>query len=257
MNEIETKETESVRLNRYLAQAGVASRRDSDKLIEGGHVKVNGTIASMGVRVTEGDVVMVDDCPVKPLSEHFVYAYYKPKGVTCSSRDEHADRLITDEVKLPPSYTYAGRLDRDSEGLILLTNDGQLIQDMMRAASYHEKEYEVKVDSDITESFLAQMKAGIYLSELEVKTRPCKIKMCGTRTFKIILTQGINRQIRRMCETCGYHVRALKRIRVVNITLSGMKEGELRKLSEEETKELYEIVQKSERQGGKACQTKK
>lgn len=244
MNENITNETESMRLNRFLAQAGVASRRDADKLIESGRVTVNGIVASMGVRVSKQDVVMVDGKVVKADEEYLVYAYYKPKGVTCSSRDEHAERLITDEVNLPASYTYAGRLDRDSEGLILLTNDGQLIQNMMRAASYHEKEYEVKVDKDITDAFLQKMKAGIFLEELQVTTRPCKIKMLGVRSFRIILTQGINRQIRRMCETCGYRVLSLKRIRVLNVKLADMKVGELRLLSEEESKELYDTVQK-------------
>ena len=233
---------ELVRLNKYLAMCGVCSRRDADQLIEAGRVSVNGVVAENGRKVGESDIVEVNGKPVHPEDETAVYAYYKPVGVTCTARDPHAKRVLKDEVDLPASYTYAGRLDRDSEGLLLLTNDGLLIQGMMRAANYHEKEYLARVDREITEDFLERMKSGIYLKELQETTRPCKIKMTGIKSFRIILTQGLNRQIRRMCETLGYHVLSLKRERVLTVTLGDMKPGEIRKLTKEETEALYAAV---------------
>ncbi len=231
--------SEGIRINKYLAECGICSRREADKLIESGHVTVNGNPAAPGLSVTEEDEVCVDGSPVRKEERKVVIAFYKPVGVTCSEKDRHAESLVTDYVKTDVRVTYAGRLDKDSEGLLLLTNDGDLINRMMRGALRHEKEYEVTVNREISEEFLEKMRAGLYLKDLGVKTRPCKAVATGKRSFTLILTQGLNRQIRRMCEACGYHVRTLKRIRVMNVTLGNLKPGEYRELTPEELRELY------------------
>ena len=167
-----------------------------------------------------------------------VLAFYKPVGVTCTERDPHAEKKIMDLIHYPERLTYAGRLDKDSEGLILLTNDGDLINAMMRGANRHEKEYIVKTDREITPDFLDKMRNGVYLKELDITTRECRIEKTGKYTFRIILTQGVNRQIRRMCEACGVKVKALKRIRVMNILLGDLKPGEWREITGEELEQL-------------------
>lgn len=232
-------EEQTVRLNKYLAHAGICSRRDADRLIEQGRVLVNGLLPSSGQSVSGRDEIMVNGKRVQDRQKTVVLAFYKPVGVTCTEKDAHAEKMIGDLVKYPVRVTYAGRLDKDSEGLLLLTNDGDLIQGMMRGANRHEKEYEVRVDKEITPDFLTKMEAGIYLPELKVKTRKCKLEQTGKYRFKIILTQGVNRQIRRMCAACGWRVMKIKRIRVVNVTLGGLKPGEYVKLPEEEVEALY------------------
>ena len=171
-----------------------------------------------------------------------VLAYYKPVGVTCTERDRFADRKITDMVRFPVRVTYAGRLDKDSEGLILLTNDGELINAMMKGSAGHEKEYIVKLNKEITEDFIQKMGEGVWLPELKIKTRPCKAEQIGRFTFRIILTQGVNRQIRRMSKALGYEVKELKRIRVVNIELAKLKKGEYRQILGAELQALYDVV---------------
>jgi len=227
------------RLNKYLAHAGICSRRDADRLIEQGRVLVNGQLPSPGQSVCEGDEVTVSGRRVQIRKKKVVLAFYKPSGVTCTERDAHAEKIISDLVHYPLRVTYAGRLDRDSEGLLLLTNDGDLIQGMMRGANRHEKEYIVKVDKEITPEFLSEMAEGIYLKDLQLKTRACTLEKIGKFTFKIILTQGVNRQIRRMCGACGFQVKGIKRIRVMSVTLGNLKPGEYRELSEKETEGLY------------------
>jgi len=192
-----------MRLNQFLARCGVCSRRDADNLIKEGVVKVNGIVAGLGTTVGESDEVTVREKSVSLPSEHVVMAYYKPVGVTCTERDEHAKRLVSKEIQADRRLTYAGRLDKDSEGLLLMTDDGNLINAMMRAANYHEKEYLVKVDKEIRKSDLDIMASGIYIKELKQKTRPCRVEQVGKYTFRIVLTQGLNRQIRRMCENVG------------------------------------------------------
>jgi len=169
-----------------------------------------------------------------------VLAFYKPRGVTTSEKDEHADRLVSDYIDYPVRVTYAGRLDKDSEGLILLTNDGNLIEHMMRGANRHEKEYVVTVDKELTEEICEKLRKGIFLPELNVKTRPCRVVIRDKNTMSVTLTQGLNRQIRRMCEQVGLKVKRLKRVRVMNVTLGKLKSGEYRELTEAEIKGLWQ-----------------
>ncbi len=232
------------RLNKYIASCGICSRRDADRLIEEGRVLVNGSIAGMGMQVDGTEHITINGKPLHGKNEKVVLAYYKPVGVTCTEKDKFADKKIADMVKFPVRVTYAGRLDKDSEGLILLTNDGDLIDSMMRGSMGHEKEYIVKVNKEITKKFLMQMAEGVYLRELKIKTKPCQAEQIGKFTFRIVLTQGVNRQIRRMSEELGYKVIALKRVRVVNIQLANLKPGQFRQVTGAELEELYHICQK-------------
>ncbi len=243
---------ERVRLNKFIAQCGVCSRREADKLIESGKVLVNQSIAQMGTTVGPEDVVTIgkkvlNNQNIIGPENTVVLAYYKPVGVICSEKDPHAKKLVTEMIHYPVRVTYAGRLDKDSEGLLLLTNDGNLIDSMMRGANGHEKEYVVKVKKQITREFLEKMSSGIYLKELKTSTRPCTVEQLGPYTFRIILTQGLNRQIRRMCENLGYQVSSLKRIRVVNVMLEGLKPGEYRELGQDELEELLIRIGRKDR----------
>ena len=231
---------EQIRLNKYLASCGICSRRDADKLIEQGVVTVDGKIAVQGMKVTVRNEVCVRGKKVAGRDKKVVLAYYKPIGVVCTERDAHAEKIVTEEIKYPVRVTYAGRLDKDSEGLLLMTNDGELIDAMMRGANRHEKEYVVKVTREWTEEALAHMRQGIYLEELDAMTRPCEIEQLGFKTIRMVLTQGLNRQIRRMCKAQGYEVLSLKRTRVININLMGLKPGEYRKLTRDEMRGLYQ-----------------
>lgn len=228
-----------VRLNKYLADCGVCSRREADKLIEQGRVAVNGQTAAMGCRVTERDSIAVNGRQLQGKPRRVVLAFYKPEGVTCTEQDKHAEKIINDYVKYPVRVTYAGRLDKDSEGLLLLTNDGDLIEAVMRGAHKHEKEYIVKVNKEIEPPFLEKMAAGVYLPELRQTTRPCKVSHTGKYTVRIVLTQGLNRQIRRMCKVCGYEVKQLKRIRVMNVRLEKLTPGKYREVQGQELEQLY------------------
>ena len=228
-----------MRINQYLARCGVASRRGADKLIESGVVYIDGRVAVPGDQADDKSNVIVSGRPVKLPDEHIVMAYYKPVGVTCTEKDEHAERLITDEIISDRRLTYAGRLDKDSEGLIIMTDDGILINAMMRGSSMHEKEYEVSVDTKLTDKQIALLREGIYIGELDVTTRPCKVRRTGDNTFNIILTQGLNRQIRRMCSEIGCNVMSIKRTRVMNIRLGDLQVGASRNLTDEEKNTLY------------------
>lgn len=232
-------EKDKERLNKYLAGCGICSRREADKLIAEGRVKVNGATAVMGARVSDADTVLVNGKPLNGKNKKVVLAYYKPLGVICTERDRHAEKKISDELRYPVRLTYAGRLDKESEGLLIMTNDGELIDAMMRSANRHEKEYTVKVDKEITQDFLDKMAKGVYLAELDVTTRECEISGIGKFTFRIILTQGVNRQIRRMAGCFGYEVKAIKRTRVMNVNLADLKSGEYRMLQGEELQQLY------------------
>ena len=234
----------AIRINKYLAQCGICSRRDADLLIQAGRVSMNGIPAQNGDRITREDQVLVDGKLVDgsccfEKSNTVVLAYYKPIGVVCTERDEHAKKKVTDEIQYTVRVTYAGRLDKDSEGLLLLTNDGDLINHMMRGANLHEKEYVVKLDRRIKDEDLNKLRNGIYLKELKQTTRPCKVDKIGPYTIKIVLTQGLNRQIRRMCQALHYKVVSLKRIRVMSVELGNLKPGEYRELSKEEIEELW------------------
>lgn len=231
--------TQGIRINKYIASCGVCSRRDADLLVEQGLVSINGKRATSGCRVMPEDQVTVRGKEVNNTNKKVVLAYYKPVGVTCTEKDSHAKRIITDDIKYPVRVTYAGRLDRDSEGLLLLTNDGDLIDAMMRGANGHEKEYLVKSTKEWTKEAIEELRCGVYLEELKMTTRPCRVEQIGPKTLKIILTQGVNRQIRRMCKTVGYDVFSLKRTRVINIELANLHPGEYRELSEGEMTALY------------------
>ena len=230
---------EGTRLNKYMAQAGLCSRREADRYIEAGQVYINGVKAQVGQLVYPGDKVTIGSKQLRDEGEKVVLAWYKPVGVTCTEKDPHAKRKIGDVFHYPVRVTYAGRLDKDSEGLLIMTNDGDLINRMMRGANGHEKEYIVKVDKELTQEFRAAMEQGLFLPDLEKETRPCKVTIEGKYTFRIVLTQGLNRQIRRMCEVLGYQVKSLKRVRVVNVELGNLKPGEYRELSVAERKVLY------------------
>lgn len=231
-----------VRINKFLAEAGVASRRQADKLVESGLVTINGTVAKNADRVCAGDCVCVKGKQVFKQEEKHVVAYYKPEGVTCTKKDKYAKVTIQDVFRYPLQLNYAGRLDKESKGLLIMTNDGDLTDRMMRARNGHEKEYIVKVNHKINETFLAQMSEGVYLEELDTTTRPCKVTGEGEYTFRIILTQGLNRQIRRMCTALGYRVESLMRVRVMNIELGNLKPGEYRRIQGEELRDLYRMA---------------
>ena len=228
------------RLNKYLAECGLCSRREADKLIDQGRVYVNGQRAVSGMKVCDRDIVEVNHQRLRSAAaSKVVLAYNKPVGITCTEKDRYAEKTIVEAVNYPVRLTYAGRLDKASDGLIILTNDGELIQRMMKGANGHEKEYLVKVDRELTEEFLTKMAQGVYLRELDATTRPCTLKRIGKYTFQITLTQGLNRQIRRMCRALSVDVVSLKRIRVMNITLDGLRPGAYRIVQGEELKTLY------------------
>ncbi|MDO5539736.1 MAG: pseudouridine synthase [Eubacteriales bacterium] len=233
---------EPVRLNKYLAQAGMCSRREADRLIEEGKVLVDGKTAQMGQKVLPTQDVRVEGRAAAPEKEMILLAVNKPKGVVCTTEKKWNDLTIDTFLDYPKRVFSVGRLDKDSEGLLLMTNNGELQDEIMRAANFHEKEYVVEVDRPFDKEFLDKMKRGVYLKELGVKTRSCKIKKTGKNEFVITLTQGLNRQIRRMCEELGYHVTSLKRIRIMNIHLGNLPVGKYREVADEEMEELYEIL---------------
>jgi 23S rRNA pseudouridine2604 synthase len=241
-----------MRLNHYIASCGICSRREADRLIEAGRVNVDGAVAVPGMRVAGTEEITVNGRTLAGTLQKVVVAYYKPVGVTCTARDPHADRTLDEAFSYPVRLTYAGRLDRDSEGLLLMTNDGALIDAMMRGSNGHEKEYIVRTKSRIQDADLERFRKGVFLKDLEVKTRPCQVERLGDYTFRIILTQGLNRQIRRMCRAVGNEVKKLKRVRVLNIELGAMNPGEQRQIRGEELDELYRIAQAGQPRGDKS-----
>ena len=226
-----------IRLNKYLSEAGVCSRREADRLIEAGRVTVDGVRAVPGMKVSEEQKICVGKKVIQGAEQKVVLAVNKPAGIVCTG-DMKVKNNIIRFLHYPVRVTYAGRLDKDSQGLILLTNNGDIVNKMMRAGNMHEKEYEVTVNHDITETFLKKMSGGVPLEELGVVTRPCAVEKLDVRKFRIILTQGYNRQIRRMCEYCGYKVVKLKRVRIMNIELGSLKKGKYRRVTAEEWTEL-------------------
>ena len=238
-----------IRLNKYLSEAGVCSRREADRLIESGIVTVDGKTAAPGMKVEDGQEVRVGKKVVKSKTKKTVLAVYKPAGIVCTE-DKREKKNIIRFLNYPVRITYAGRLDKDSEGLLIMTNDGDLINGMMRARYAHEKEYKVRVNKEVTPEFIEKMSRGVHIRDkeknLDAVTRPCTVKKTGKYTFSIILTQGLNRQIRRMCEALGYKVDVLKRIRIMNVELGNLKPGQVRELTEQELKELYGTVKERE-----------
>ena len=228
---------EAVRINKYLSEAGVCSRRGADRLIEEGRVSVNGTLAFLGSVVKNSDEVRVDGNLVKPVIKKVLIAFNKPRGIVCTTADPKSkDVNIIEYINYPERIFPVGRLDKDSEGLILLSNDGDLSNKIMKARNFHEKEYEVEVDKPFDDEFLKKMSEGVPI--LDTITRKCTLKRTGKTSFNIILTQGLNRQIRRMCEYFGYKVLKLKRIRIMNIKLGNLKSGTYRNITDKEYEEL-------------------
>ena len=236
---------DNIRLNKYLSSAGFCSRRKADEWIAAGKVKVNGVPADMGMRVSDKDVVTVNGKVIRKESPFKLVAFYKPTGYACTSHRGDQSSIFLN-FKLDSDLKYIGRLDKDSEGLLLLTNDGDLCNEISKARNQHEKEYVVTVNRPITDDFLEGMSQGVRIYNADkdtyVATNPCKVYPQNDTTFTIILTQGLNRQIRRMCEHFGYRVKRLRRIRVMNITLQNMKPGEIRNVSDEEYGELKSMI---------------
>ena len=236
-----------VRLNKYISEAGLCSRREADRLIEAGRVQVDGKTAVSGQKVSDNQEILVDGKSISKEEEMVLLAVNKPRGVVCTTDKRWGDQTVEELIHYPKRVFYMGRLDKNSEGLLLMTNNGEILNKMMRAGNYHEKEYLVRVNRPVTEAFLSGMaKGGIPVQEQQ--TRPCKVEKTGERTFRIILTQGLNRQIRRMCEYFGYQVVKLKRIRIMNIMLGDLPTGSYREISREEQEELYRRIQGSSNQ---------
>ena len=224
-----------MRLNKYISETGVCSRRQADQWIEQGRVTINGAAATLGAQVHEGDLVEVDGRALQPQAASVYIALNKPVGITCTT-ERHVEGNIIDYLGHPQRIFPIGRLDKDSEGLILLTNNGDIVNELLRVENRHQKEYIVTVDRPITEEFLQGMARGVPM--LGVVTQPCRVRKIGQLSFAIILTQGLNRQIRRMCATFDYQVRRLQRVRIVNIDLRGIKVGQWRELSIDELRSL-------------------
>ena len=235
---------DGIRINKYLSESGVCSRRAADREIAAGNVNIDGRIAVMGDRIFPGMQVTFCGEQVSPESEEILLAFHKPVGIICTAEKKEKNNII-DYIRYPKRIYPVGRLDKDSEGLILLTNQGDLVNKIMRAGNFHEKEYVVTVDRDITEAFLAKMRAGVYLKELDVTTRECRVEKKDNRTVEIILTQGYNRQIRRMCQALGYRVQRLVRIRIMNIFLGDLKPGTYRDVTNAEKRKLNELIKNS------------
>ncbi|MBR3164867.1 MAG: pseudouridine synthase [Lachnospiraceae bacterium] len=218
---------DKVRINKYLSAAGVCSRREADRLIEAGKITVNGQIAVTGMTVSEEDDILVNGKPVHPEDKPVLLAYNKPRGVVCTSAKDEPDNII-DRIHYPVRIYPVGRLDKDSEGLILLTNQGDLMDKLLRSRNLHEKEYIVTVNKPVSAEFIKKMSEGVPI--LDTVTRPCRVKKLSACEFSIILTQGLNRQIRRMCEALDYRVRKLVRVRVANIALGELPSGQYREI---------------------------
>jgi 23S rRNA pseudouridine2604 synthase len=235
-------EQEHISLNKYISETGLCSRREADKLIEAGRVKINDVVARKGNRATATDKVYIDDVLITKETKPVYVALNKPVGIVCTTDQREPDNII-DYLGFQERIFPIGRLDKMSQGLILLTNDGDIVNKILRAGNYHEKEYIVTVNKPIDSSFIKSMSAGVPI--LDTVTNPCKVTQIDEFTFKIILTQGLNRQIRRMCEYLDYHVRSLNRVRIMNISLDGIAYDTWRYLTEKEISELMDLVKDS------------
>jgi 23S rRNA pseudouridine2604 synthase len=239
--QIKDKE-EAIRINKYLSQAQYCSRRQADQLVREGRIRINGAVAVIGDRVMPGQTVEAEGVIVEP-TKHYIYlAYHKPKGIICTT-DIRVKYNIISEIGYPQRLFPIGRLDKESCGLLLLTNDGEISDRILRARNYHDKEYIVQIDHPIDDAFIRRMASGIPM--LNTVTRPCKITKISEQSFRIVLTQGLNRQIRRMCEYFGYQVTHLQRVRVMNIVLGNLKSGRIRPLTPKELTEMRRILQKT------------
>ena len=241
---------EAMRINKFLSKCGYCSRREADRLIEAGKVLVDGQTAPMGMKITPDQKVVCDGKTVgmvengrRKKPKPVLLMVNKPRGIVSTTSDKDRAMNIVELVKYPERVYPVGRLDKDSEGLILLTNQGDLVNKIMRAGNYHEKEYFVTVNKPVDREFVRRMSKGVPV--LDTVTRPCRVVQTGECSFRIILTQGLNRQIRRMCRYLGYEVQKLKRIRIMNLTLDGIREGEYREITAQEWEELNHLLESS------------
>lgn len=232
---------EGIRINKFLSEAGVCSRREADRQIENGNVMINGERAECGSRVLPGQEVFFLGRPVRKEEEKILLAVHKPVGIVCTAEKREKDNIV-DFIHYPKRIYPVGRLDKDSSGLLIMTNQGDLVNKMMRASNMHEREYVVTVNKPLSDPFLRGMAGGVPLMELGVMTRKCEVEQLGRRTFKIVLTQGYNRQIRRMCEYFGYRVEQLERVRIMNILLGDLAPGKYRPIEGEEYKKLMRML---------------
>ncbi|AIO18075.1 Ribosomal large subunit pseudouridine synthase F [Candidatus Izimaplasma bacterium HR1] len=231
-----------IRLNKYLSEVGYCSRREADRLIKDSRVTVNGDLPELGQKVTEEDEIKVDGKNIKKNSKLVYLALNKPKGITCTT-DQTDPTNVVDFIKFPLRIFHIGRLDKDSEGLIFLTNDGDIVNKILRSGNKHEKEYVVEVDTTITWQFIQKMSRGVPV--LGKMTKPCHVEKIDDYHFRITLTEGLNRQIRRMCTALNFHVTRLMRVRVMNITIDGIRPGKWRYLSNDEVKEIKSLTEHS------------
>lgn len=236
-----------IRLNKYLSDAGICSRREADRLIESGQIKVDGSVATIGQKISEDSIVTYRNKVVSPREETILLILNKPEGIECTTDKSNKDNIV-DYVGYHKRIYPIGRLDKNSCGLIFLTNDGSMSDSMMRASNYHEKEYIVKVDKKINDEFIKKMSMGVRIvdeeKKIDVVTRKCKVYAVDDRTFGIVLTQGINRQIRRMTLALGYKVVKLKRIRIMNISIGNLGEGKSRMATADEIAQLKSMLSK-------------
>ena len=234
-------EENGVRINKYLSEAGVCSRREADRQVEEGNVTIDGVQAETGAKVYFGQTVCFKGKVVVKEDEMVLIAFHKPVGIVCTAEKKEKHNVI-DYIHYPKRIYPIGRLDKESEGLLLLTNHGDIVNKIMRSGNMHEKEYVVTVNKTVTDSFLNGLANGVPLVDLNTMTRKCKVERLGKKQFKIILTQGLNRQIRRMCEYFGYRVEKLVRTRIMNIELGNLKVGTYRNVTAEEYRELLELI---------------
>lgn len=227
---------------------GACSRREADRLTEQGRVTVDGKVVSVGEQVSADATIRIDGKEIVRVEQKVTLLFHKPRGIVCSTKKQRTETTVTEFLHYPLRIYPVGRLDKESEGLLLLTNEGELVNQILRARNYHEKEYLVTVDQPLTDKFLKGMESGVPI--LGQVTRPCQIRKTGEKSFDIILTQGLNRQIRRMCEYFGYNVLSLKRIRIMNLKLDGLAAGEYREISKQERAELNQILLKQKKTAG-------
>ena len=234
-------EPEGIRINKFLSESGVCSRREADRQVEAGNVSIDGRPAVMGDKVWPGQQVIFCGKLVRREEEPILLLVNKPVGIVCTAEKREKNNIV-DYLHYPKRIYPVGRLDKDSGGLLLMTNQGDLVNKIMRAGNYHEKEYIVTVNRPVTEEFLRGMAGGVPLKELKTMTRPCPVEKLGPKTFRIVLTQGLNRQIRRMCEYFGYRVEKLTRVRIMNLTLGDLAPGTYRKITDQELAELKKLL---------------